>query len=135
MEKTFVMLKPDGIKRRLIGEAISRLENKGLIMTEAKMFVMSKQMAQQHYAEHRDKVFFEELIAHISSGPVLAMVWEGPNAIALTRQLIGHRDPLKAAPGTIRGDYSCISTENIVHAADSPEAAKKEIGMFFKDKQ
>jgi len=135
MEKTFVMVKPDGVRRKLVGAVIQRLEQKGLVLKEARMLVVSQEMAEIHYNEHRNKVFFGNLVAHISSGPVLAMVWKGNNAIALVRLLIGHRDPLQALPGTIRGDYACISTENLVHAADSIEAAEREINLFFGEKQ
>lgn len=132
MEKTFVMIKPDGVKRKLMGEVIQRLENKGLELSNARMLKITSDMAKLHYQEHAGKPFFESLIAHITSGPVLAMVWRGENAIALTRLLIGHRDPLQALPGTIRGDFACISTENLVHASDSPESAAREIDIFFK---
>lgn len=131
MEKTLVLVKPDGVKRGLLGEIILRLERKGLILERARKLVLPPEMAAEHYQEHRAKSFFPALIAYISSGPVWALVWQGPNAIALARMLIGHKDPLQALPGTVRGDFACTSTENLVHASDSSAAAEREINLFF----
>jgi len=131
MEKTFVMIKPDAVKRQLVGEIIQRLERKGLVMAEARMLAIPEAMAEKHYSEHKGQPYFSSLISFITSGPVLAMVWQGPNAVSLVRNLLGHRDPLQAVAGTIRGDYAFTSTENLVHAADSPQSAAREITLFF----
>ena len=131
MEQTFLMIKPDGVKRRLVGEIIRRMEQKGLILEAARVLVIPRQLAEEHYIEHWGKPFFEELVSFICSGPVVAMVWKGDDAIELTRRMLGHRDPLQAMPGTIRGDFATVKTENLAHAADSPEAAAREIGLFF----
>lgn len=131
MERTFVMIKPDGMQRKLTGEIIQRLERKGLSILMAKVLHISPELAQEHYVEHREKPFFAELITYITSGPVLAMIWSGEDAIALTRLLVGHRNPLQAMPGTIRGDFAHTTTENLVHASDSATAAEREIQLFF----
>lgn len=131
MERAFVMVKPDGMQRKLAGEIIRRLESKGLSIKMAKVLHISSELARKHYVEHREKPFFEELITYITSGPVLAMIWSGVDAIAITRLLVGHRSPLQALPGTIRGDYAHTTTENLVHASDSVEAAEREIQLFF----
>lgn len=131
MERTFVMIKPDGVKRKLVGEIIQRLENKGLLLEQARMLTIPVAMAEEHYKEHNTKSFYARLVSFICSGPVIAMVWQGPDVIALTRTMVGNREPLQAAPGTIRGDFAFTSTENLVHAADSPEAAEREIKLFF----
>lgn len=131
MEKSFVMVKPDGVKRKLIGEIIQRLEKKGLTLEQARMQVIPRRMAEEHYREHVDKPYFNNIVDFISSGPVLAMVWSGPEAITLVRKLVGHRLPDQAEPGTIRGDYATISTENLIHASDSPQSAQREINLFF----
>ena len=125
------MIKPDGVKRKLVGEVIRRLERRGFSLVAARMLVISPELAQAHYQEHLGKPFFEELIKFICSGPVMAMIWEGHNVIALARLLLGNRDPLLATPGTIRGDYAYYKTENIAHAADSAAAAAREIRLFF----
>lgn len=125
------MIKPDGVKRKLVGEVIRRLEKRGFSLVAARMLVISPELAQAHYKEHLGKPFFEELIKFICSGPVMAMIWEGHNVIALARLLLGNRDPLLATPGTIRGDYAYYKTENIAHAADSAAAAAREISLFF----
>lgn len=135
MERTFVMVKPDGMRRKLAGEIIQRLESKGINLEEAAILRISPELAEEHYFEHRGKPFFAGLITYICSGPVLAMVWYGHDAIGLTRLLVGHRDPLQALPGTIRGDYATTTTENLVHASDSPQAAQREIKLFFGEKQ
>lgn len=131
MEKTFVMIKPDGVRRKLIGEIIRRLETKGFELPAMQMLQINEEMAKEHYQEHQGKEFFPRLIKHITSGPVVAMVWQGEDIIAQVRLMVGHRDPLKAEPGTIRGDYAQISTENLVHAADCIDAAAREVRLFF----
>ena len=133
MERTFLMVKPDGVRRKLVGEIIRRMEQKGFTLEAARVLVISRKLAEEHYIEHWGKPFFEELVNFICSGPVVAMVWKGYDAIALTRRMVGHRDPHQALPGTIRGDYAALRTENLVHAADSPEAAAREIALFFNE--
>ena len=131
MEKTFVMIKPDGVQRNLAGNVISRLENKGLKLSAMKLMQVSESLAKTHYGEHEGKPFFQSLIDYITSGPVIAMVWEGDNAIDVARNLMGDTDPKKASPGTIRGDLALTIGANIVHGSDSPESAEREIGLFF----
>lgn len=131
MERTLVMVKPDGVQRRLVGEVLSRLENKGLRMVGLKLLLISPELARVHYEAHRDKPFFPELITYITSGPVVAMVWEGPGAVAQVRNLMGPTNPSDAPPGTIRGDYAVDITNNIVHGSDSKGAAEREIQLFF----
>lgn len=131
MEKTFVMIKPDGVQRNLAGNVISRLENKGLKLSAMKLMQVSDSLAKTHYGEHEGKPFFQSLIDYITSGPVIAMVWEGDNAIDVARTLMGDTDPKKASPGTIRGDLALTIGANIVHGSDSPESAEREIGLFF----
>ncbi|MGI5174602.1 nucleoside-diphosphate kinase [Treponema sp. OMZ 840] len=131
-ERCFVMLKPGAMNRRIVGEIIGRLERKGLNLTAVKLMKLSQELAQQHYSEHRKKPFFPGLISYVTSAPVLAMVWEGDNCVALMRKLVGATNPAEASPGTIRGDY-CIHTGlNIIHASDSPKNAEREIALFFK---
>ena len=131
MEHTFVMVKPDGVKRRLVGEVVGRLERKGLTLIRMRMLTIDQAMAGRHYAEHTAKPFFGELVAFITSGPVVAMEWSGPKAVAIVRTLMGPTNPVEAPPGTLRGDYGTIITENIVHGSDSPESAAREIALFF----
>jgi nucleoside-diphosphate kinase len=131
MERTFVMIKPDGVQRGFIGEIIRRLERRGLKIVAIKMLKMSYELASQHYAEHREKVFFKGLLDYIMSGPVVAMVVEGKNAVKIVRALVGDTDPAKASPGTIRGDYGTDIGRNIIHASDSIKSAEKEISLFF----
>lgn len=131
MEQTFVMVKPDGVQRKLVGEIISRLERKGFILRGAKMMQIDEELAGRHYAEHQGKPFFQGLVEFITSGPVVAMVWEGENAVAAVRKLMGATNPLDAAPGTIRGDLATVMSENLIHGSDSPEAAQREINLFF----
>ncbi|NLZ54484.1 MAG: nucleoside-diphosphate kinase [Thermoanaerobacteraceae bacterium] len=133
MEKTFVMIKPDAISRGLVGTIITRYEQKGLKLVAIKLMKVSEALAQKHYAEHVSKPFFSELISYITSGPVIAIVLEGPNAIKLTRLINGATKVEDAVPGTIRGDYASSTTENLVHASDSPESAKREIALWFPD--
>jgi len=131
MQSTFVMVKPDGVRRGLVGEVISRLERKGLRITRARMLTIDRVLAERHYAEHVGKPFFADLAAFITGGPVLAMEWQGEDAVEVARALMGVTDPRKAAPGTIRGDFGLITTENIVHGSDSPASAERELGLFF----
>lgn len=135
MEKTFIMVKPDGVQRQLIGEILSRFERKGLQLAGAKLMQVSEQMAENHYAEHKGKPFFGELVEFITSGPVFAMVWEGENVVEITRQLIGKTNPKDALPGTIRGDYGMFVGKNIIHGSDSLESAEREIDIFFKQEE
>ena len=128
---TFVMLKPDAIERALVGEIIKRLERKGLKLLRAELRNVSVELAARHYAHLLDKPFYGELEAFITRGPALATVWQGRDAINVVRRLVGATDSARAEPGTIRGDYGILYTENLVHASDSPEAAKREIANFF----
>lgn len=130
-QHTFVMVKPDGVRRGLVAEVIGRFERKGLTLEQMRMLTIDEGLAGRHYAEHVDKPFFGELVAFITSGPVVAMEWSGPDAIAIARTLMGPTDPAEAPPGTIRGDFGTIITENIVHGSDSPESAEREIRLFF----
>lgn len=118
--------------RGLIGEIVSRFENKGLVLLGAKLIQMSSEQAQKLYEVHKGKPFFQELVSHVTSGPVFAMVWEGPNAVSVVRGLVGATNPLNAAPGTVRGDFAISMTPNAIHAADSLESAKREMAIFFQ---
>lgn len=131
MERTFVMVKPDGVRRRLVGEIIKRFEARGLRLVALKMLTISREIAERHYEAHREKPFFNELVEFITSGPAVAMVWEGRGAIGVVRSMMGSTDPIDALPGTIRGDYALELTENVVHGSDSPETAMREISLFF----
>lgn len=131
MEKTFLMVKPDGVQRGLIGEIVSRFEQKGLQLVAAKLVQVSREQAEKHYAEHVGKPFFDNLIKFITSGPVFAMVWQGDQVIALSRTMIGKTNSLEALPGTIRGDYAVHTNLNLIHGSDSPESAEREIANFF----
>ena len=131
MERTFTMVKPDGVSRGLVGQIISRLEDKGFRLVGIKTLVMSEELAREHYQEHVDKPFFPEILAFITSGPVVAMVWEGPEAIATIRKMMGATNPIAALPGTIRGDWGLKVSENLIHGSDSPAAAEREINLFF----
>ncbi|MDO3677251.1 nucleoside-diphosphate kinase [Paenibacillus ehimensis] len=135
MEKTFLMIKPDGVQRGLIGRLVQRFEDKGFQLIGSKLMVITKEQAETHYAEHKEKPFFGELVQFITSGPVFAMVWQGDNVIALSRAMIGKTNPLDAAPGTIRGDYAVHTGNNIIHGSDSPESAEREIANFFKPEE
>ena len=134
-ERTLVFLKPGAVIRGLMGEIITRIERKGLKITAMKLLRLNKEKAEELYEMHRGKTFFQELVAHVTSGPVLAMVVEGPNAITVMRNLIGKTNPLEAGPGTIRGDYALNVTKNVIHASDSPENAEREIKIFFKEEE
>ncbi|MGW9526887.1 nucleoside-diphosphate kinase [Paenibacillus terrae] len=131
MDRTFLMVKPDGVQRGLIGRIISRLEDKGFKMTAGKLVQASREQAERHYAEHVGKPFFEELVGFITSGPVFAMVWEGDNIVTLSRLLIGKTQVTEALPGTIRGDFAAHTPFNLIHGSDSPESAEREIANFF----
>ncbi|MEA2510285.1 MAG: nucleoside-diphosphate kinase [Actinomycetota bacterium] len=132
-EQTFVMVKPDGVNRRLVGEVIRRIEAKGYSLAAMRLFTIDRELAQRHYAEHSEKPFFGELVAFITSGPVVAMVVEGPEVVTGIRQIVGATNPLEATPGSIRGDLATLIGENIVHGSDSPESAAREIALFFPD--
>lgn len=131
VEHTFVMVKPDGVARGLVGEVITRFERKNLTLENVRMLTISEDMAGRHYAEHTDKPFFGDLVAFITSGPVVAMEWSGEGAIDVARTLMGVTNPALASPGTIRGDLGLEITHNIVHGSDSPESAKRELSIFF----
>ena len=131
MERTFVMVKPDAVSRRLSGEIVARLERRGFGIRAMRLLRVTPDQAAEHYAEHRDKPFFAELCEFITSGPSLAMVVEGPSAVATVRTMMGATNPLDSAPGTIRGDYALQIGENVVHGSDSPESAAREIAIYF----
>lgn len=131
MERTFVIIKPDGVQRGLTGEIIKRLEQRGLKLIAAKFLQVPKSLAEKHYAVHLGKPFYDGLIRYITLSPVMAMVWEGPDAIAAVRQTMGATDPIKAAPGTIRHDFGIKISRNLTHASDSPENAEAEIQLWF----
>ncbi|KIL75134.1 nucleoside-diphosphate kinase [Bacillus badius] len=135
MEKTYLMVKPDGVQRGLVGEIVARFEKKGFQLVGAKLMSVSKETAEQHYAEHKERPFFGELVDFITSSPVFAMVWEGENVIATARQMMGATNPKDAAPGTIRGDFGVTVGKNIIHGSDSPESAEREIAIFFKEEE
>jgi len=133
MQKTFLMVKPDGVQRNLIGEIVHTFEKKGFKLAAAKLMNISEDLAKQHYGEHADKPFFKELVDFITSGPVFAMVWEGEDVIKTARQMMGATNPLEAQPGTIRGDYGVTVGKNIIHGSDSEESAEREINLFFDE--
>jgi len=133
VEQTFFMIKPDGVKRNLVGKVVSRVEEKGLNIKAMKMLQISDELAKEHYAEHVEKPFFPDLKEFITSGPVVAMVVEGAQAIKTVRNMMGATDPFEAKLGTIRGDYALIIDENVVHGSDSPESAEREINLFFTE--
>lgn len=133
MERTFVMVKPNGVGRGLVGEVIARFERRGFTLCGLKALRIDRDLAERHYAEHVEKPFFESLAAFITSGPVVAMVWEGREAVAVARAMMGVTDSAQAAPGTIRGDFSLSKEENVVHGSDSPESAVREISLFFAE--
>ena len=130
-QSTFIMVKPDGVRRRLVGEVVRRVEAKGYELSEMKLFTIDEGLAREHYQEHTEKPFFGELVSFITSGPVVAMVVRGPDAVLGMRQIMGATNPLEAVPGSIRGDYATVITENIVHGSDSPTSAEREIKLFF----
>ena len=130
-QRTFVMVKPDGVRRGLVAEVIGRFERKGLILQRMRLLTIDDGLAGRHYAEHTEKPFFGELVSFITSGPVVAMEWSGPDAVSIARTLMGPTNPADAPPGTIRGDLGTVITENIVHGSDSLDSAKREIELFF----
>lgn len=129
------MVKPDGVQRNLIGDIVSRFEQKGFKLAGAKLMQITEELAEQHYGEHKERPFFGELVEFITSGPVFAMVWEGENVISTARLLVGATNPTESAPGTIRGDYAVTVGKNIIHGSDSPESAVREIGLFFNEEE
>ncbi len=135
MERSLVLVKPDGVQRGLIGEIISRLENRGLRLVAAKFLQVSQELAKEHYAVHAGKPFYDPLIAFITSSPVMAMVWTGPDAIVAIRQMMGKTRGTEADPGTIRADYGLQNRKNLTHASDSPENAEVEIALWFKPEE
>lgn len=131
MERTFIAIKPDGVQRALVGEIISRFEQKGFTLVGLKLMQVSKELAETHYAVHKERPFFGSLVEFITSGPVVAMVWEGDGVIAAARKLIGSTNPLEAEPGTIRGDFGANIGRNLIHGSDAPETAQQEISLWF----
>jgi nucleoside-diphosphate kinase len=131
VQRTLVLVKPDGVRRGLAGEVISRLERKGLTLVAMELRTLDRETAEQHYGEHRERPFFGELVEFITGGPLVALVVEGPNAVAGTRRLMGVTNPVEATPGSIRGDYALEIGQNLVHGSDSEESATREIGIFF----
>jgi nucleoside-diphosphate kinase len=130
-QQTFIMVKPDGVRRRLVGEVIRRIEAKGYDIREMKLFTMDEDLARKHYAEHVERPFFGELVSFITSGPIVAMIVEGADAVVGMRNLMGATNPIEATPGSIRGDFATVIGENIVHGSDSPESAARETNLFF----
>ncbi len=131
-ERTYLMVKPDGVQRGLCGEIVSRFEKKGLKLVAMKLMVIPRATAENHYGEHKGKKFYDSLINYITSGPVLAMVWEGENAVSVCRNMMGKTNPQESAPGTIRGDFGMVTGMNLIHGSDSPESAAREISIFFR---
>ena len=132
-ERTLVLVKPDGVRRGLVGEVISRFERLGLKIVAMRQLLVDEDLASRHYSEHVEKSFYPELVSFITSGEVVAMVLEGESAIATARRIMGPTDPADAPPGTIRGDFALEITENIVHGSDGPESAAREVGLFFPE--
>ena len=130
--KTFFMIKPDGVKRNLIGDVVSRVEKEGFVITKMKMMSISDDLAKRHYAEHSEKPFFNDLVDFITSGPVVAMEVDGEDAVSEIRRIMGATNPSDAEPGTIRADLATKLEENVVHGSDSPESAERELSLFFK---
>lgn len=135
MERTFLAIKPDGVQRKLIGEIIRRFETKGFTLVGLKFMSVSRELAEQHYGVHRERPFFGSLVDFITSGPVVAMVWEGDGVIAAARKVIGATNPLTAEPGTIRGDFGANIGRNLIHGSDAPETAQSEIALWFKEEE
>ncbi|BCS92008.1 nucleoside-diphosphate kinase [Metallosphaera javensis (ex Sakai et al. 2022)] len=135
IQKTFVMIKPDGVRRKLVGEIVARIERKGLRIAAMKMVKIDKEKANKLYEEHMGKSFFNELVSYITSGPVVCMVIEGDEAVKVMRTLIGATDPKDASPGTIRGDFALSKAENVIHASDAEEKAKREMSLFFSQNE
>ena len=135
MERTFIMIKPDGVQRGLIGDIIKRFETKGFTLVGMKMVAVSQELAEKHYGVHKERPFFAGLVKFITSSPVVAMVWEGEGVVASGRTLIGATNPLTSAPGTIRGDYGITIGRNIIHGSDAIETAQSEIALWFDDSE
>lgn len=135
MERTFLAIKPDGVQRALVGEIIRRFESKGFTLVGLKLMNVSRELAEEHYGVHRERPFFAGLVEFITSGPVVAMVWEGDGVIASARKMIGATNPLNAEPGTIRGDLGINIGRNIIHGSDAPETAHQEVKLWFKDEE
>ena len=135
VEKTLVLVKPDAVQRGLIGEIIKRLENRGLRLIAGKFIQVSRELAEEHYGIHKDKPFYETLLDYITSAPVMAMVWDGPNAVAAVRQTMGATRPTEAAPGSIRHDYGLEIGRNLTHASDTPENGEMEVFLWFTDQE
>ncbi|MBE9008982.1 nucleoside-diphosphate kinase [Pseudanabaenaceae cyanobacterium LEGE 13415] len=135
MERTFLAIKPDGVQRKLIGEIIRRFETKGFTLVGLKFMNVSRELAESHYGVHRERPFFGSLVEFITSGPIVAMVWEGDGVIAGARKVIGATNPLTAEPGTIRGDFGANIGRNLIHGSDAPETAQSEIALWFKDEE
>jgi nucleoside-diphosphate kinase len=133
VERTLVLIKPDAVERALAGEILSRIERRGLTLRAAKLVQVDRELADRHYAEHREKPFFGELVEFITSAPTLALVLEGESAISVVRTTMGATNPAAAAPGTIRGDLALAMPDNLVHGSDSPESAKREVELWFGD--
>ena len=131
METTLLLIKPDGVQRKFVGEIISRLESRGWDLVGMKLMKVTPELATEHYGEHKEKPFFGELIDYITEGPVVAMAWRGDQVITAMRTMMGKTNPIEAAPGTIRGDLANNFTRNMVHGSDSPESAERELGLFF----
>lgn len=135
MERTFLAVKPDGVQRGLVGEIIRRFEQKGFKLVGLKLMQVSRETAEQHYGEHKGKPFFNGLVDFITSGPIVAMAWEGKNVIATARAMMGATNPANAASGTIRGDFAADIGRNVIHGSDGPESAERELGLFFKPEE
>jgi nucleoside-diphosphate kinase len=133
MERTLILVKPDAFERNLTGEIIGRFERKGLRLVALKLMTMTRELAEEHYAEHEGKSFYEELVSFIISGPLVAMVLEGDDVVTAARQVIGATNPLEATTGSIRGDYAISVGQNMVHGSDSPESGAREVGLFFPE--
>ena len=133
MERTFLMIKPDGVQRNLVGEIIQRFEAKGFTLVGLKMMQVSSELAEKHYAVHKERPFFPSLVDFITSSPVVAMVWQGEGVIVSARKIIGATNPLNAEPGTIRGDFGISVGRNLIHGSDGPDTAKDEVSLWFSD--
>ena len=133
MQQTFLAIKPDGVQRGLIGKIIARLEEKGFKLIGMKLMKVTNELAEKHYGEHKDKPFFKGLVSFITSGPIVAMVWEGKNIISALRKMMGKTNPLDAELGTVRGDFAIDIGKNVVHGSDSEESSKREIALFFRE--
>ena len=135
MTRTFAMVKPDGVQRGLVGEIVARFERRGVKLVAMKMLRIPRAMAERHYGEHKGKPFYEPLVEFITSGPVVAMVLEGDNAVLMVREMMGKTDPQKSAPGTMRGDWGISMSRNVIHGSDSDASAEREIGIFFRPEE